>query len=614
MCAFIVAMFCKDFQQGQVVCLSPELIESCLGHLNDLHNPLLRQWSCLCISMLWVNFPDAKWAGIRCAAHEKLCYLVVDPVAEVRAAMLHALTTFLGIPDLTPQVAQIEEWIASMVLLMASDGNAMVRKELLVFFSTFVARYQNRFVVAAYDQLVEERERLVRTPFEETSEKVGDILFMKPKPRAGSIAEDANGVSANTVFAAIWKELMILSVDPHPEIAQNACFVVDCVLNQLLHSRLGSLAQPVMDEILRRYTPPQSSRPSNVEVHSTEKSLPSTPPTPVKPDGYITASLKRTASVAASLKNLAFGGGGGGVGVAVGHDTGPRSPSRQNLPDRNVTGPSKRIPSEWNRPPEAQDPQHQTVAYPTLKMPLPHGFKAFESPGSENPTIPLRSHFYDWSVEYFREPQMKPSEADEPGSTDYNERLWRRNRNDLIIAKTQPQKDMAGSNPWDRAKGFFNNGTQPVKLVFHQFEEHLVVADDRDGLGVWDWKRQVRLNRFSNGNPVRSRITEVRLINEDDQALLMTGSSDGVMRLFRNYERPADVELVTAFRALTDLEPSNKAAGLVFDWQQSRGLILVAGDVRSIRVWNAGTEICTAVCFSIIIIIIILSSFSFFPS
>jgi regulator-associated protein of mTOR len=130
-------------------------------------------------------------------------------------------------------------------------------------------------------------------------------------------------------------------------------------------------------------------------------------------------------------------------------------------------------------------------------------------------------------------------------------------------------------------------------MIFHQFEDHLVISDDRDGIAVWDWKKQARLNRFSNGNPARSRISEIRLINEDDQALLMTGSSDGVIKVFKNYETPRDVEMVTAFRALTDLEPSNKNAGLVFDWQQSRGLILVAGDVRSIRVWNAGTEICT---------------------
>ena len=75
---------------------------------------------------------------------------------------------------------------------------------------------------------------------------------------------------------------------------------------------------------------------------------------------------------------------------------------------------------------------------------------------------------------------------------------------------------------------------------------------------------------------------------------MMTGSSDGVIKVFRNYESE-DVELVSAFRALTDLLPSNKNAGLVLDWQQGQGKLLVAGDVKVIRVWNAATEICTNV-------------------
>jgi len=45
---------------------------------------------------------------------------------------------------------------------------------------------------------------------------------------------------------------------------------------------------------------------------------------------------------------------------------------------------------------------------------------------------------------------------------------------------------------------------------------------------IWDWQRQVRLNRFSNANPLGSRINEIRYINEDDQALLLAGSSDDV--------------------------------------------------------------------------------------
>lgn len=75
----------------------------------------------------------------------------------------------------------------------------------------------------------------------------------------------------------------------------------------------------------------------------------------------------------------------------------------------------------------------------------------------------------------------------------------------------------------------------------------------------------------------------------------MTGSSDGVIKIFRNYESEKKVELVTAFRALTDLVPSTKNAGLVLDWQQGQGKLLVAGDVKIIRVWNAATEICTSV-------------------
>lgn len=75
----------------------------------------------------------------------------------------------------------------------------------------------------------------------------------------------------------------------------------------------------------------------------------------------------------------------------------------------------------------------------------------------------------------------------------------------------------------------------------------------------------------------------------------MTGSSDGVLKVYRNYETRKKIEIVTAFRALPELIPSNRNAGLVFDWQQGQGKALVAGDVKVIRVWNAATEVCTNV-------------------
>ena len=113
-------------------------------------------------------------------------------------------------------------------------------------------------------------------------------------------------------------------------------------------------------------------------------------------------------------------------------------------------------------------------------------------------------------------------------------------------------------------------------------------------LSIWNWQTRTRLSRFSNGNPPGSRINEVKFINEDDQALLLTGSSDGVVKLYRDYDNEAEVELVSAFRGLTDLIPSTKNAGLVLDWQQTQGKLLASGDVKVIRIWNAASEMCTA--------------------
>ena len=124
---------------------------------------------------------------------------------------------------------------------------------------------------------------------------------------------------------------------------------------------------------------------------------------------------------------------------------------------------------------------------------------------------------------------------------------------------------------------------------------------------MWDWNHQTRLNRFSNGNVLGTKISEVAFINEDDRALLMTGSSDGVVRVFRHYETAGKTELVSAWRALTDLVDSNVNAGLVLDWQQGQGKALVAGDVKVIRIWNAATEMCTNVSRAISLMLVVLT-------
>jgi regulatory associated protein of mTOR len=592
MSAFIIAMFCKDFHQAQTVSLSQDLFQACTKHLEDGDNPLLRQWACLCISMLWKNYPEAKWMGTRLQTHQALCQMILDPVPEVRAAAVNALTTYLGGSDLTEQVAQAEQAIASTVMMMTSDGNNIVRSELVVFFSTFIKRYENKMAVVAFEELYDERQRLQPPVIAEV--EVTKSTALQQHNRNGSESSSAHArrsISKNSVYSTIWKHLLILSVDPHAGVAQDAVLVVDYVHDRLLHSALGTHAEIIMEDLLRlgrravpSRQPSANPLPRLADVPTVEQS------SHKRNESYLSMGFKRTASFAYSIKNLALGGS-----QSPEHEQSKTLLSQPSTQTRHGSQLKARVPDDWSRPPDAHDPALHISTTEPSKVPLPRGFQPENPPSAHGrrSEMPLKSDLFDWSVEYFREPQMKTSEPDEPGSDDYNSRLWRRMRNERIISETQPLKSMAGTSRWDLPRGSMANGSQPMKLCFHQFEEHISIADDRDVVTVWNWQERARLNRFSNNNPSGSKINELKFINEDDQALLMTGSSDGVIKIFRDYDSEDSIEVVTAFRGLNDLVPSTKNVGLVLDWQQSQGRLLVAGDVKVIRVWNAATEICT---------------------
>ncbi|KAF3915731.1 hypothetical protein AA313_de0206634 [Arthrobotrys entomopaga] len=557
MCAFILSIFCRGFHQGQVVCINPGVLQSCLAHFNEPENPLLRQWACLCISQLWHEYPEAKWLGYKEEAHIKLCAMLIDPVPEVRTAALYAMSTLIGTPDNeTGKIAAFEAEMAAAAIHITSDGSSMVRKELVVFFSVYIKRYESKFLVAAFEFLR------------------GELAHMKGGH--SSLRDRIDGISEKTIYASVWTTTMMLSADPYIEVAENATVIIDYIHRALLLSPLGEPAQEIIDEISKlRIRPPRELSLAQAELQSS-KSAPVSPNLSAT-DGYFSSTFRRTFSIANSLKNLALGGGG---------DITPtdRIPNKLMPNGRQVPG-DKKLPGE----PKLTD-SGIFGGYFKKKQPTPKHFVARTD--QEPPSIPLASTFFEWSVEYFREPQMKPTEADEPGSLDYNQRLWRRNRNENIISKTQPQKERASVGKWDAQIGLFNNGAQPIRLLLHQFEDHMISVDDKDTVSVWDWSKGYRLNQFSNGNPAGTRITDVKFLNEDDTALLLTGSGDGVIRIYKNYEDDRSIELVSAWRALTDLLPSNRSSGLVAEWQQGRGSLLVGGDMKVIRVWDAPREVC----------------------
>jgi regulatory associated protein of mTOR len=545
MCAFILAVFCRDFKPGQIASSAGGVMEICLKILKDKAyppDPLMRHWTALLISQLWNEFGDGKLEGTELGAPLRLVELLKDPIPEVRVAALVALTTFIGNPTDDDEMADIETVVAVHALGLSGDGSSVVRKELVIFLSKVVLRYisiicklterfEVKFVVAAMEYLQEERASLSNTSRSAYS----------PQEE-----EEDHQFSRWTVFGGVWRILLLLCEDPFPDVAARARAVVDRVF-----ASLAALPKDVIDDLpfaldatvreketaqrspstprLTSVTPPARTSPIK------RPPIPRTLTSPMVSDsnsaGGFYHTLRRTASVAFNL--------------AIGLESPEQSPTTlYTVPTPSETRPA---PSISLSPPKTYCSKRGQA-----------GFK-----------LPLKSDFFDWSTQYFQRPQMRETEAEEPGSLEYNKRLWRRTRNEKIINETQPLKEVAGISHWQHTLAVLDNyDRQPKKLLFHQFEAHLIISDDRDGVIVWDWHQSSRLNSFSNGNRVGTKITSMVFLNEDDVALLMVGSSDGVLKVYRNYESSDGIELLTAWRALSDLNPSTLSSGLVVEWQQ----------------------------------------------
>lgn len=399
MCAFIIAMFCKDFHQGQTVCLEPVVMTACLAHLKNKENSLLRQWACLCISQLWVDYPEAKWLGIRELVPQGLCELTSDPIPEVRAAMLYALNTFLGIPEITDQVARIEENLAWTILPMTIDCSSVVRKELLVFFSTFVKRYENNFVVAAYEHLVAEVKDAVLpgahlVPGRNIEQPTARATMRPPGKRMVRFAGEM--ISHNTIFAVLWKHALIMSVDPHPAVANCAMIIVDYVYTSLLDSQLARPAQRMLDILVSvsKRAPPRS-RPATADgpLGKQDTQLGQSPVHRER-EGDAPAGIRRSASIAAALRGLTFGPSNHNASLGQIREESLAT----GLGPRQLPGPrGNRTPAEWRAPPDQNDqlPLHST--YHQAKMPLPPRFKPRNK--TQAPDLPLKSKFLEFSSE-----------------------------------------------------------------------------------------------------------------------------------------------------------------------------------------------------------------------
>ncbi|XP_039797194.1 regulatory-associated protein of TOR 1-like isoform X2 [Panicum virgatum] len=123
-------------------------------------------------------------------------------------------------------------------------------------------------------------------------------------------------------------------------------------------------------------------------------------------------------------------------------------------------------------------------------------------------------------------------------------------------------------------------------LAYHSCE--FVKVDVKGYVRVWNYDDALPVNSFRNHKLSDRGLSKLLLINELDESLLLAASSDGNVRVWKNFTQKGGQKFVTAFSSVQ----GHRAAGrsIVIDWQQQSGYLYASGNMSSILVWDLDKE------------------------
>lgn len=555
--AFVLASIVNNYPAGQEAALKGSLVSICLEQLGD-SNPLLRQWLCLCLARLWHNYDKARWCGVRDIAHEKLYTLLQDPVPEVRAAAVYALGTFINSVTKRSEHANNIDQIIAMTLIntVSHDMSPLVRKELVVALQWMVLHFENSFVTLAVAEENSRRDLVTETlsPFT-GMRRIGSrdrLKMLSPNNTYGTDTTDFSQdrikrVSSSSSISSLGHA----SIGNLPSLSYGSVYMKLwhglCSLDSDPHPSVAAMSQKVTNHIRKQVR--ESSAPKEVTETKISSSL---PPSPSGRTSYLSKG--------------------------------------ESLPLVNNA-------TDLMRPPRLLPPANRGGRIPVPKTITEEADEVLV----KNPLT--TSLFVEWSCAQFAQPVSLENETESTNDVEsraHYEREWRylRNKKQRRDAKDEQVKVLRGRL---ESQVFHTRCPQPPEVVaFHPFDTQLAVAA-KDCFGIWDWNTGTRLTYCTSRGTKMSRITALEFINSHDVALLMTGSDDGSVRIWKNYCNMLgrDPMLLTAWQALADVQPASKSpnvhipatAGLVTSWEQRSLTLAVTGDVRIVRLWDAETEL-----------------------
>ncbi|KAI8799321.1 raptor N-terminal caspase like domain-containing protein [Cladochytrium replicatum] len=452
-------------------------------------DPLLRQWAAIALGKLVENNPETRHAALRDNLHERISAVILDGVPEVRAALVYTLGALMD-PARAPPASQQSQPHKPDALTEIEYNMGLAAIAVLSDASPIVRK---ELIITLSRLIHAYLPKFVAAAFELfEEERRRNAASSSTTPTISTVSSDATIAPAWSTSSGSSTHLLILK-------SLLTLSVDPYPENALLASRIvDGIHAKMLSSPLFENSPSASAYLATI-APSPERAQQS--PLQRSQSSASLRGLKRTSSFVGSILNAAS---------AV-------------VQEREVP-----------------------------KVPKVPGFRDLLDSGAGELPV-LESTVFEWSCEFFAEPQMRVPEAEDPGSLKHNERQWRRARNETALGEARDEvakfsavtvAPTGGSN----ANGNTDDGIgstsavpvaspptlnsgprrfdegKPISIVygpapttagafaaqqaagdailaFHQFEKLVAVTDGRDNVCVVNWEDNKRLCTFSTSSP-----------------------------------------------------------------------------------------------------------------
>lgn len=531
------------------------LISICLDQIYD-PNPLLRKWFAICLGNLWNDYEDARWAGARDLAYEKLYALLKDPVPEVRAATVYALGTFISSTlERTTQANDLDRQIAMHMLeCVSSDMSPLVRMELVAALQWIVKLFDNFFVEVC---MREDPQFNGNFPIDNHIPRDGSWKRGGTKMRTvlseknlllmeRSFSGSYQTSSYSSIYSKLWHGIVNLSRDPSPDVALMGSKVTDYI--RRMATDIAPTLIPLGKEVI-------------CDKISTSGGSNSLPPSPnarnfgqFMTNSGSSARLNSESSVKSNIPNVS-------------------NKLRVPIVKTNFV--------EWE--------------IMSFARPLKHlvSDKSKENDKFAAETME-RKHRFTRNAKIRKEAQNQQRLA-----------VFHNLKNQSFIGKTSMTPSIVKLHPYEQQIVVtymdritlndwglnVSTSLSPMQLT-QNYSHHSATIQTTTNSG--------KKMSVTSPSPSSLRVSSIQFVNAHDRGLILAGYDDGSVRLWKNSvgshskKQTADQNenLVTAFQALED-QPvkSSRVFGLQTAWHQSTQTIFVGGESKLVRLWDAEREL-----------------------